>query len=186
MFAAGLWAVLTPRPDVLIAGDGQAAAFRGPNGRLSVLHSGRDSFAIKEWLAADADARQPKDPTLGDGVNCDAIGCIGRLSDGRLISMVLGPEAFAEDCARAAVVVSLREAASPNCAATLVDRNVWRAGGAVTLRWKADQFEQTVTLPPRYDRPWGHGGSSAAGRAQPLMVAPGDTAPRPQDLEAED
>ena len=99
VFAAGLWAVLTPRPDVLIAGDGQAAAFRGPNGRLSVLHSGRDSFAIKEWLAADADARQPKDPTLGDGVNCDAIGCIGRLSDGRLISMVLGPEAFAEDCA---------------------------------------------------------------------------------------
>ncbi|MGA9035972.1 MAG: ComEC/Rec2 family competence protein [Pseudolabrys sp.] len=186
VFAAGLWAVLTPRPDVLIAGDGQAAAFRGPNGRLSVLHSNRDSFAIKEWLAADADARQPKDPTLGDGVNCDAIGCIGRLGDGRLISMVLGPEAFAEDCARAAVVVSLREAASPNCAATLVDRNVWRAGGAVTLRWKADQFEQTVTLPPRYDRPWGHGGSSAAGRAQPLMVAPGDTTPRPQDLDAED
>jgi competence protein ComEC len=37
-----------------------------------VLHSGRDSFASKEWLAADADARQPKDPTLGDGVNCDA------------------------------------------------------------------------------------------------------------------
>jgi competence protein ComEC len=144
-FAAGLWAVLTPRPDVLIAGDGQAAAFRGPNGRLSVLHSGRDSFAIKEWLAADADARQPKDPTLGEGVNCDAVGCIGRLGDGRLISMVLGPEAFAEDCARAVVVVSLREAASPNCAATLVDRNVWRAGGAVTLRWEAGQFEQTVT-----------------------------------------
>jgi competence protein ComEC len=119
-------------------------------------------------------------------VNCDAIGCIGRLGDGRLISMVLGPEAFAEDCARAAVVVSLREAASPNCAATLVDRNVWRAGGAVTLRWKADQFEQTVTLPPRYDRPWGHGGGSAAGRAQPLMPPSGDTTPRPQDLEAED
>jgi len=127
-----------------------------------------------------------KDPTLGDGVNCDAIGCIGRLGDGRLISMVLGPEAFAEDCARAAVVVSLREAASPNCAATLVDRNVWRAGGAVTLRWKADQFEETVTLPPRYDRPWGHGAGSAAGRTQPPMPLSGDTTPRPQDLEAED
>ncbi|MGB8039204.1 MAG: competence protein ComEC, partial [Pseudolabrys sp.] len=101
-----------------------------PNGRLSVLHSGRDGFAIKEWLAADADARQPKDPTLGEGVNCDAVGCIGRLGDGRLISMVLGPEAFAEDCARAVVVVSLREAASPNCAAT------WSTGmfGAPAVR----------------------------------------------------
>jgi competence protein ComEC len=58
--AAALWAVLTPRADVLIAGDGQATAFRGSDGRLAVLHSGRDGFAIKEWLAADADARTPK------------------------------------------------------------------------------------------------------------------------------
>ncbi|MGA8821896.1 MAG: hypothetical protein WB613_03635, partial [Pseudolabrys sp.] len=68
--------------DVLIAGDGQATAFRGSDGRLAVLHSGRDSFAIKEWLAADADARTPKDPSLANGVTCDAIGCIGRLGDG--------------------------------------------------------------------------------------------------------
>src|SRR5262249_56141594 len=54
--AAGTWAVLTPRPDVLMAGDGQAAAFRGQNGLLSVLHSARDGFAIKEWLCAGADA----------------------------------------------------------------------------------------------------------------------------------
>jgi hypothetical protein len=37
-------------------------------------------------------------------VTCDAIGCIGRLADGRLASMALEVEAFAENCARAAVV----------------------------------------------------------------------------------
>ena len=78
------WALTTPQPDVLVAGDGQTAAFRGPDGRLAVLRSGRDTFAIKEWLAADADARTPKDASLGNGVTCDAIGCIGRLGDGRL------------------------------------------------------------------------------------------------------
>ena len=64
--AAGIGVVLTPRPDVLIAGDGQAAAFRGQSGQLSVLHSARDSFAIKEWLAADADARVPEFDKRGD------------------------------------------------------------------------------------------------------------------------
>ncbi|HET7849055.1 MAG TPA: ComEC/Rec2 family competence protein, partial [Pseudolabrys sp.] len=49
------WALTTSPPDILIAADGQAAAFRGSNGRLALLHSGRDTFAIKEWLAADAD-----------------------------------------------------------------------------------------------------------------------------------
>jgi competence protein ComEC len=183
--AAGTWAVLTPRPDVLIAGDGQAAAFRGQNGQLSVLHSARDSFAVKEWLAADADARVPKDPSLGNGVTCDAIGCIGRLGDGRLISMAFTLEAFAEDCTRAAVVVSLRDAVSPNCAATLIDRKVWRSGGAVALRWTDDRFEQTVTLPPKYDRPWGRGSVSATPRAQPLAAAT-DVTPRPENLGAED
>jgi competence protein ComEC len=183
--AAGTWAVLTPRPDVLIGGDGQAAAFRGQSGQLSVLHSGRDSFAIKEWLAADADARLPKDSSLTNGVTCDAIGCIGKLGDGRLISMAFGLEAFAEDCTRAAVVVSLREAASPNCAAILIDRKVWRAGGAMALRWMGNRFEQTVALPPKYDRPWGRGSVSTATRAQPLASA-GDVTPRPENLEAED
>ena len=115
--AASLWAVTSPRPDVLVSGDGQAAAIRGQDGRLAVLHSNRDSFAIKEWLAADGDARTVKDATLHDGVQCDAAGCIGRLTDGRLVSEALSAEAFAEDCTRTAVVVSPREAPG-DCAAT--------------------------------------------------------------------
>ncbi|MGC1590226.1 MAG: hypothetical protein WA770_08905 [Pseudolabrys sp.] len=50
-------------------------------------------------------------------MTCDAIGCIGRLADGRLASMALEVEAFAENCARAAVVVSAREAPTSSCAA---------------------------------------------------------------------
>jgi competence protein ComEC len=61
VIAASLWAASTPRPDILVAGDGQVAALRGPSGQLSVLTSGRDTFATKEWLAADGDARTVKD-----------------------------------------------------------------------------------------------------------------------------
>ena len=62
--AASLWAVTTPLPDVLVSGDGQAAAIRGSDGRLAVLHSNRDSLrdqgmACRRWRCAH---RQGCDP----------------------------------------------------------------------------------------------------------------------------
>jgi competence protein ComEC len=186
MIAASLWALATPRPDVLVAGDAQAAAFRGSDGRLAVIHSGRDSFALKEWLAADADGRTPKDPSLRNGVTCDAIGCIGKLRDGRFVSMVLAVEGFEEDCARTALVVSSREAPSPNCAATLIDRNVWRTFGAVALRWTGDRFEQTVTHAPGHERPWTQSPANSATSEMPTRPESHDAAPRSEDLDAGD
>lgn len=187
LVGASLWALTTPRPDVLIADEGQAAAIRGSDGRLSVLYSGRDSFAVKEWLAADADARTPKDTSLSKGVTCDAVGCIGKLGDGRLVSIVLGIEAFAEDCTRAAVVVSGREAPSSTCAAILVDRGVWRAHGAVALRWTGDHFEQTVTQPPGYLRPWTRApASTASGGTVSAQSTPQDATPRSEALDPDD
>ncbi|MGC2438348.1 MAG: hypothetical protein WA478_16850 [Pseudolabrys sp.] len=74
VLGVSLWAITSPRPDVLVADDGQTVAIRDPDGRLSVLRSSRDIFAVKEWLAAGADARTPKDASLNTGVTCDAIG----------------------------------------------------------------------------------------------------------------
>jgi competence protein ComEC len=180
--AAGLWAVMTPRPDLLVAPDGQAAALRGTDGRLAVLHAGRDAFAIKEWLAADGDGRDAKDAHLRDGVRCDPAGCIGRLQDGRLVSMALTAEAFAEDCARAAVVVSPREVPGP-CAATLIDRMVWRTNGAIALYRSGRRFVLTAARPPGYQRPWAPAPRTASKpAAQPVAR---DATPRPGDIEAD-
>ena len=183
---ASLWAVMTPRPDVLVAGDGQVAALRGPAGQLSVLHTGRDTFAVKEWLAADGDARGVKDAGLRDGVRCDAVGCTAKLADGRLVAFALSAEAFVEDCTRAAVVVSAREAPG-NCAALLIDRKGWRANGAMALRWTGERFEQSAARPPGYERPWARGiVEPVAITATPTRPATRDATPRAQDLEAGD
>ncbi len=180
---ATVWAVTAPQPDVLVAGDGRAAAIRGADGRLAVLASGRDTFAVKEWLMADGDARAPNDPSLHDGMRCDAIGCIGQLADGRLVAMTLSVEAFAEDCARAAVVVE-------------------RARGAARLRRQADRpqglararrhraaldrrsLRGCVARPPGYDRPWARAPPVASETPQPS--SPRDATPRQADLEAGD
>jgi competence protein ComEC len=180
---AAAWALATPRPDVLVAGDGRVAAIRAGDGRLSFLASGRDSFVVKEWLAADGDARGPKDASLREGVACDAIGCVGRLRDGRLATVAFKAEAFVEDCARAAVVISQRSAPIA-CAARLVDRNAWRERGAIALHWDGARFVERAARPPGTDRPWARSlrDTPAAAPARGAR----DATPRGTDLEADD
>ena len=84
---ASLWAVRAPLPDVLVVRrTATALAVRGADGRLRHPSHRRDAFAVKEWLAADGDARLPDDKTLGQGFRCDASGCIARLADGTLVA----------------------------------------------------------------------------------------------------
>jgi len=111
-----LWAVQTAQPDVLVSPDGASFAVRTAPGRLAVLRTGSDTFAVGQWLAADADARTAKDPLLGQGIDCDDAGCVGRLADGTVVAIARTIEAFAEDCARAALVLSAR-LAPPGCQA---------------------------------------------------------------------
>ena len=67
--AAALWAARAPAPDVYVADRGDVVAVRGASGRLSVMRvASSDTFAVREWLAADADARTPKDASLSAGV----------------------------------------------------------------------------------------------------------------------
>ena len=47
-------------------------------------------------------ARDPKDRRLGEGIACDTSGCIGKLADGAVVAYALAPDAFEEDCRRAA------------------------------------------------------------------------------------
>lgn len=182
---ACLWAAATPRPDIFISADGQTAAIRNREGRLSLLHSGRDTFALKDWFAADGDGRWPKDTRLKDDVRCDAVGCIGTLKDGRFVSMALAAEAFAEDCARAAVVISPRSAPG-TCAALLIDRDHWRVHGATSLSWNGKSFNVSVARPAGYERPWARGPEATASTTSRARPVPQDATPRVEDLEAGD
>ncbi len=137
---AVIWAARIPVPDVFIADDARTFAVRGADGRLAFHHTGGDTFAIKEWLAADADGRDPKDRRLGEGISCDTSGCIGRLADGAVVAFALTPDAFEDDCHRASLVVAVHAAPPADCAATVIGRDQWRAQGALTLRRAGSGF----------------------------------------------
>jgi len=182
--------IRSPQPDVLVAADGSAVAVRGPDGRLAMVKSGSDTFAFREWLGADADARLPKDSTLGHGIRCDEAGCIARLRDGALVAIARTVEAFEEDCRRAALLVTARKAPE-GCAAVVVDRQVWRRSGAIALRRLGEGFEIIPTRPPGYDRPWARAFAEKndvreTTHSTPSGDQPRDATPRDEDMDAGD
>ncbi|WP_316207197.1 ComEC/Rec2 family competence protein [Bradyrhizobium sp. SZCCHNR3118] len=176
--ASILWALMTPQPDMLISADGRNVAVRGREGRLHLIRAGKDAFLAQEWLAADADARTPADSSLGDGVSCDDAGCVVPLADGRFVSLALRAEALEDDCARAALVVTVRQA-PPDCTALVVDRDRLQHQGGLALTRRGDGFAVEAVRPNGTQRPWWPAAPDA-GDFQ-ATLAPRSPAPRSQD-----
>jgi hypothetical protein len=168
---AALGAIRTPLPDVLIAPYGASFALRTAGGRLAMLRTGSDSFAIQQWLAADADARSAKDKELVEGIRCDDAGCIGRLADGAIVAIVRRPEAFEEDCRRAAVVVQHAHGAARLRRPRHRSRGVaarWRHCAA-SCGWQVGHHSRTTARPRSAlgARAAHGGGGSIAGATTP-------------------
>jgi competence protein ComEC len=172
----GCFAAMMPaRPDVLMSAGGDALAVRGANGRLTAVKFGHDTLSVREWLAADGDARDAADPGVAAGFACDPDGCVARLPDGAMVAVSRTAAAFADDCIRAALIVTVR-AAPGDCRAQVIDRATLRKNGAMALTWRNGRFEMTAARPDGIERPWTRrrgdrtGGNRVAG-------APGTAAP---------
>ena len=191
LLVAAAWALTTPRPDVLVSADGESVALRGANGRLAVLHRGRDAFAVEDWLVADGDAREARDQSLRQGIACDRLGCVGRLADGAVVAYAVEPAAFADDCARAAVILAVHDDPPPGCAAQVIGRSTWYDRGALALRRDGAGFVMEAARPANYDRPWApawqvrsaQSADATAGASR--NAAPRDATPVLDDIEAD-
>ena len=190
---AALWAARVPQPDILISADGRHVGVRGQDGRLHLMHAvkgSKDVFLLKEWLAADADARSAADASLTSGVSCDDLGCVVPSAGGALVAQAFRPAAFADDCERAALIVTLRQAPLA-CAASVIDADRLRRQGATALRGGREGFAVEAVKPRGIDRPW----SPASGdesEADATVLAPRvparavDATPVEADLQAEE
>src|ERR1700716_1020069 len=150
---AVVWALAVPQPDILISGDGHNVVLRGRDGRLHLMRTAKDAFLVKEWLAADADARLPGDASLADGVSCDEAGCVAQLPDGGFVALVLRPEALADDCERAAVIVTPRQA-SAECKALVISQERLQKQAATSLRRTRGGIVIDAVRRNGADRPW--------------------------------
>ena len=137
--------------DVAVAPSGEAAAVRAADGRLVLIGRRPSAFDAEQWLRADADGREAKASIAKE--RCDKLGCVATLADGRAVAVDLDRDAFAEDCTRAAVVVTPLYAPT-GCKAKVLDRDSLRRTGAVTLRTTKDGFAIATARAPDEDRPW--------------------------------
>ena len=93
-----------PRPDVLIARQGQLVAVRGADGRLAALPARQAKYELERWLEHDGDKRKATEAANAEGFTCDASGCVTKVK-GALVSVARHPSALADDCARARILV---------------------------------------------------------------------------------
>lgn len=190
LLASIAWGLSVRQPDILIAGDAQSVAVRGRDGHLHLIRAGKDSFLLKEWLAADADLRDPGSPALADGVSCDESGCVTTLADGRLVALSLRIDGLSEDCGRAALVVTSRRG-PPDCTAMVVDRQRLASQGALALVQRGDGFSVQAVRARGTSRPWlpaGAGEGDFGGDLAPKAAASRnrDATPSETDLQADD
>jgi competence protein ComEC len=190
LLVAVVWGLRVPQPDILISADGRNVGVRGPDGRLHFMRAGKDAFLVKEWLAADADARTAADASLTEGVSCDDRGCVTPAAGGAFIALALRPEALADDCERAALVVTARQA-PVGCAASVIDTERLRRQGAMALRRSPGGFAVDAVKPRGIDRPWSPA-IVGEGETETNIVAPRpvpravDATPSEADLQAEE
>ncbi len=175
-----LWALAVPQPDILISGDGHNVGVRGSDGRLHLMRSAKDAFLLKEWLAADADARSPADASLGEGVSCDEAGCVTQMVGGGFIALAQKPDALGDDCEQAALLVTARQA-PPACRAMVIDRERLRRQGTMALRRTREGFAVDAIKPRGLDRPWSPAVGGDAEAADTTLAPRPAAAPRAVD-----
>ena len=187
---AVVWALAVPQPDILVSGDGHNVGVRGKDGRLHLMRTAKDGFLLKEWLAADADGRQPTDASLAEGVSCDEAGCVTQMADGAFVALALRPDALPDDCDRATLVVTARQA-SPSCPSPVIDQDRLRSQGPIALRRTPFGFAVEAVRPRGVDRPWsptvaGDTEAEAILAPRPAVPLPADATPAEADQRMED
>jgi competence protein ComEC len=191
LLVAVVWALTVSQPDILISGDGHYVGVRSRDGRLHLMRTAKDGFLLKEWLAADADARLPTDSSLAEGVSCDETGCVAQMADGAFVTLALRPDALPDDCERAAVIVTARPQAPPACPSAVIDGERLRRQGALALRRTRDGFGVDAVRPRGVDRPWSPAIPGDTDAETNLVTRPAaargvDATPSEADLQGED
>ncbi len=174
----GLVLMVTARlPDLIVSPTGSMMAVRGPDGLLRLSpHAPR---ATREsWLALTAAERGPDlapDQASADGPACDEAGCVLRLH-GRLVALSRTPDAIADDCAKADLMISVVPVRGRCRAVRVIDRfTLWRTGAQAI--WVApDAITVTTVRDTRGIRPWAPAphprGPSISAAAPPAGPAP--------------
>eukprot|EP01037_Dinobryon_pediforme_P006280 gene6280-6352_t len=173
--------------DIVIPPTGDSAAIRHVDGRLALVGRHPSAFAAQQWLSADGDGR-----TLAEAMSstqiCDTAGCVDRTKSGHIISVIYDGAAFEEDCQRADIIISNRQAPRDCKAKWVFDSTKLASSGSLALSVAPSNGEpQTILADLNLrtertvltDRPWApRSDTSLNGRTSRLKRSKPDNAPK--------
>jgi competence protein ComEC len=122
------------------------------------------------------------------------------MAGGGFVALALKPEALADDCERAALVVTARPAPA-SCSPAVMSGDRLRGQGATALWRKRDGFAVDAVRPRGIDRPWSpavagtaeteatlspHPNAAHPNAAHPNAARPVDATPAEADQQGED
>lgn len=139
-------------PDVLISDTTQAVAMRGADG-LELISGKPGSFSVNIWGET---YRQDVGVAPKGTTACDNVGCVSRSPRGFTIAVTKDLSAFADDCARADLVIThLRAPAYCHSETTVIDAGDLARAGTQWLRWNGAgrRFEVRPAIVD-LNRPW--------------------------------
>jgi competence protein ComEC len=110
---------------------------------------------------------------------------------GTFVALALRPDALGDDCERAALVVTARQA-PPACPSPVIDGERLRRQGALALRRTTSGFAVNAIRPKGVDRPWSPAAAGDTEAEPTLAPRPAavpravDATPSEADLQAEE
>jgi competence protein ComEC len=113
---------------------------------------------------------------------------VTQAADGRFVALARNQEALTDDCDRAALIVTVRQAPQ-GCAASVITSEPLHRHGAMALRRGRNGFTIDAVKPAGIDRPWSPAVAVDGEPASaPLVAAPRnqDATPSESDLQSED
>jgi competence protein ComEC len=138
-------------PDLLIEDSGKVVGLRGADGALALTSARAAKFETGIWLRRNGQDAPAEPHELA----CDGAACVWQ-ARGQAVALVRRPDAFAEECRLAAVVVSPTLAAPRGCRdpPAVIDKwSLWREGAhAVYLAPEGVRVETARGVSG--DRPW--------------------------------
>jgi competence protein ComEC len=136
---------------MLVASDARTIAIRGADGLLHFVKKPPAKYVARDWLKRDGDGRDIGSAVGVPGMRCDGVGCV--MKGKALIAVSLKPEALAEDCTRAQVLISPVEA--PNCKGpiVLIDQKAAAEGEGWRITLSPTPTAESVGA-YRGERPW--------------------------------
>jgi len=166
ILAGTVFAVWTPRPDILIGGDAKVMAVKAPDGRywfspgLAGRHARRvaadwnGQWEQPRWEWRTGQYKEAGPPWL----SCDVRGCLYRPNGagGMIVALVHDPLAAREDCGQARVVLSF-ENLGPHCTAPdllLHWPDIRKNGGHAIYLNSNGEIDTATTRQFRGARPW--------------------------------